>query len=191
MITVSKQVDFTLLTGQGTVTFGPADYVPLPDITSEGRLANLENAWVTLNHVTYPLINEGRHDFFSSYKYDTLLGLPRFVIFKPETNITTLQVFPAPSQAYDLSVYGKFQLTSLTANDDMSSLPSYYYLYLQFALAKYLAVYKGRMSAWSPELEDNYRVLKADMEAASSQNLDINVNNESFLNGAYRVRSGI
>jgi len=191
MITVSKQVDFTLLTGQGSVTFGPATFVPLPDITTEGRLANLENAWVTLSNVTYPLIQEGRNDFFSSYKYETLLGLPRYVIVKPETNITTVQVFPAPSQSYELSIYGKFQLTDLTSNDDMSTLPTYYYLYLQFALAKYLAVYKGRISAWTPELEDNYRVLKTDMEAASSQNLDIMINRESFLNGANRVRSGI
>ncbi len=191
MITVSKRVDFAITAGQGEVTFGSPDYVPTPDITTEGRLANLENAWVTLQHVTYPLIVESRHDFFSSYKFDTLLGLPRFVIVKPETNLTRLQVFPGPSQAYDLSVYGKFQLQNVTANDDMSSLPTYYFLYLQYALGKLLAAFKGRMSAWTPDLERDYLVLKSDMEAASSQNLEILTNNESWLNGAYRVRAGI
>ncbi len=191
MITVSKQVDFAVINGEGLITFGPADFVPTPDIINEGRLVNLENAWVTLEHVTYPLIIEDRHEFLSAYKYDALLGLPRYIIFYPQTNITTVQIFPAPSQAYELSVYGKFQLTELTSNDDMSSLPTYYYLYLQFALAKYLSVYKGRIQAWTPELEQNYLTLKADMEANSSQNLSINVNQESWLNGAWRVRSGI
>lgn len=191
MITVSKQVDFMIDIGQGEITFGESDYTPTPDVTSEGRLVNLLNAWVTLENVTYPLIDESRTEFFSSYKYATLAGLPRYVIVKPETNLTTVQVFPAPSQPYLLSVYAKFQLATLTANDDMSELPTYYFLYLQFALAKYLCKYKGRNAAWTPDLEDEYKQLKADMEAASSQNLDININNESWLNGAWRVRAGI
>lgn len=191
MITVSKQVDFLLNIGQREVTFGAADYVPTPDITSEGRLVNLLNAWVTLQNVTYPLIDESRTEFYSSYKYDTLDGLPRYVIVVPQTNLTTVRVFPGPSQPYNLSVYAKFQLNQLTSNDDMSELPSYYYMYLQFALAKYIAVYKGRMSAWTPDLESMYRDLEKDMIAASSTNLDININNESWLNGAWRVRAGI
>ena len=197
MITVSKQVDYLLSIGQGTVTIGDASFTPTPDInpvsvpTCPGRLANLLNAWITLDNVTYPLIDESRTEFWSSYKYAPLMGLPRYVIVQPETNLTRLQVYPGPSQPYLLSMYGKWQLQSVTANDDMSSLPSYYYMYLQFALAKYWAAYKARMAAWTPELEGMYKELKADMEATSSQNLDININNESWLNGAWRVRSGI
>lgn len=191
MITVSKQVDYMLSIGQGEITLGEPNYVPTPDITSPGRLVNLLNAWVTLQNVTYPLIDESRTEFFSSYKYATLAGLPRYIIVKPETNLTVVQVFPAPSQPYALSIYGKFQLNTLTANDDMSELPSYYYMYLQFALAKYLSVYKARASSWTPMLEEMYLTLEKDMVAASSVNLDVNINNESFLNGAWRVRSGI
>jgi len=191
MITVSKKVNFAVGIGVGEITFGPSDFVPTPDVTTEGRLVNLLNAWVSLNGITYPLIDESRTEFFSSYKYEPLAGLPRFIIVQPETNITRVQIYPKPSQPYDLTVYGKFQLATLTANDDMSELPTYFYLYLQFALAKYLAVYKGRMSAWTPELEQNYMTLKQDMESNSSQNLDINVNSESWLNGAWRVRAGI
>lgn len=191
MLTIAKQVDVIINTGQGLITFGPSDFVPLPDVTTEGRLANLENAWITLEHVTYPLIDVSRNKFFASYKYNTLAGLPRYIIVYPETNITTVQVFPAPSQQYLLSIYGKYQLPNVTSNSDMSSLPTYYQLYLQFALAKYLAAYKGRMNAWTADLEANYLSLKADMEAATSQNLDINTNNESWLNGKWRVISGV
>jgi hypothetical protein len=194
MITVSQQVDYQLGIGQGTITIGDASYVPTPDLTPPdcpGRLANLLNAWITLDNVTYPLIDESRTEFFSSYKYAPLMGLPRYVIVKPETNLTRLQVYPGPSQPYLLSIYGKWQLQSVTANDDMSSLPSYYYMYLQFALAKYLAVYKARADAWTPMLEQMYRDLEKDMIAASSVNLDLLTNQESWLNGSWRVRAGI
>ena len=73
----------------------------------------------------------------------------------------------------------------------MSSLPDYYTLYLQIALAKFLAIYKGRIGAWTPELQEVYITLKNDMEAQSSQNLSINTNQDCWLNGAYRVRAGI
>ena len=191
MITVSQQVDYLLGIGQGTITIGEPDYVPTPDITSPGRLVNLLNSWVTLDNVTYPLIDESRTEFFSSYKYAPLAGLPRYVIVQPQTNLTVFQVYPAPSQPYLVSIYGKWQLTDFTANSDMSELPSYYYMYLQFALAKYLAAYKGRAEAWTPFLQGMLDDLEKDMVAASSTNLDININNESWLNGAWRVRAGI
>lgn len=191
MLTISQQVDFLLEIGQGTIYSGEPTYVPTPDITSPGRLANLLNAWVTLDNVTYPLIDEKQTEFFSSYKYAPLAGLPRYIIIQPQTNLTAIQVYPAPSQPYLLSLYAKWTLPYLTLGGQMSELPTYYYMYLQFAVAKYYAVYKARAEAWTPLLESMYRDLEKDMVAASTQNLDININNESWLNGAWRVRSGI
>lgn len=191
MITVSKQVTFTVGINQGFITFGEPDYVPTPDVTTEGRLVNLENAWVQLEGITYPLIDESRNDFYASYKYEPLQGLPRYIIIRPDTNLTTVQIFPAPSQVYVLFIYGKFQLSSLSSNMDMSELPTYYLRYLRFALARDLAVYKGRAEAWTPLLDDMYRKAEIDMQANSSINLDVNTNQESWLNGAWRVRSGI
>jgi hypothetical protein len=190
LLTIPKQVDTPILTGQGRITYGDPSYVPTPDVP-QGRISNLLNAWITLNNVNYPLIVEKDTEFFSSYKYEPLLGLPRYIIMQPQTNLTLVQVFPAPSQAYLLSIYAKFQLIALTSNDTMTSLPDYMYLYLQFAIAKYLAFYKARSEAWTEKLEQEYLRLKATIEATSTQNLDINVNQESWLNGAYRVRAGI
>jgi hypothetical protein len=191
MITVAQQVDFTVGIGKGIITFGEPDFVPTPDVIVPGRLVNLENAWVNLEGITYPLIDESRHEFFSAYKYAPLQGLPRFIIIQPNTNLTTVQIYPAPSQTYLLSVYGKFQLSTVTSNDSLTQLPSYYIRYLRFALARDLAFYKGRTEAWTEKLEAAFREAEKDMDATSSQNLDINVNTESWLNGAWRVRSGL
>lgn len=190
LLPVPRQVDTTILNGQGFITFGDPSYVPTPDV-AQGRIANLLNAWVTLENVTYPLIVEKDTEFFSSYKYEALAGLPRYIIMQPQTNLTLVQVFPAPSQAYLLSIYAKFELQALTLNDDMSVLPDYMYLFLQFAVGKFMSFYKGRAEAWTEKLEQEYIRLRSTIESTSTQNLDINVNQESWLNGAWRVRAGI
>lgn len=190
LITVPQQVSFPVSENQGFITFGDATYTPTPDVTV-GRLANLENAWVLLDGITYPLINESRHDFFSTYKYEPLQGLPRFIIVQPQVNLTLVQIFPAPSQSYTLYVYGKFQLSVFNSNADMSLLPQYYIRYLRLALARDLAMYKARMSAWTTDLNAMFIEAEQNMTAASSQNMDIEVNTESWLNGSWRCRSGI
>jgi hypothetical protein len=190
MLTVSKRVDFVLPIGQRFITFGDPTYTPTPDVP-DGRLANLQNAWLTLDGVEYPLIDESRNVFFGSYKYAPQKGLPRFVIITNDTNLTTMQFYPSASQVYDVTVYGKFELPYVTENDDMSFLPLYYYRYLRLALARDLAFYKGRSSAWDEKLEAMFQEAKDEMESASAINLVIDTANESYLNGSWRVRAGI
>src|SRR4029077_8413991 len=131
----------TVSIGQKFVTFGDPTVIPVPDVT-EGRLSNLENAWLELQGVTYPLIDESRNVFFGSYKYEPQVGLPRFIIITNNTNLTTMQLYPAPSQVYTLFVYGKFELPYVVAGATMSGLPLYYYRFLRFALARDLSFYK-------------------------------------------------
>lgn len=190
LLTVAKTVEITLSIGQSEITFGSADYTPTPDVT-EGRLANLNNAWLDLEGVTYPLIDESRSVFFGSYKYDPQVGLPRYCIITNETNLTRMRIYPAPSQVYTLYVFGKYELSLLTANSDMSGLPNYYLRYLKFALARDLAMYKGRSAAWDSKLNAMYIEAKDNMESVSAVNVVINSPNDSYLNGYWRVKAGI
>lgn len=190
MLTVAKEISFTVINGQSEITFADADYPGVADV-KEGRLANLADAWLDLQGVTYPLIIENRDVFLGSYKYDPQLGLPRFVIIYNETDLTRLRIYPGASQVYDLHVYGKFELRSLTENDDMSILPAYYTLFFQFAVAKYLAAFKGRAAAWTDFLEGQYLDAKKDMESVSTVNVVIQSANESMLNGYWRVKAGV
>jgi hypothetical protein len=192
LITVAKKVQYTLSIGQQEVTFGAANPLdPLSPNVQEGRLANMQNAWLDLEGVTYPLVDESRNVFFDSYKYDPQVGLPRFAIITNETNLTRMRVYPAASQEYTLYVYGKFELSELGQNDLMVTLPYYYTRFLRFALGKDLAFYKGRSSAWDEKLEDTLKTAKQNMESVSTINLAINSANESYLNGAWRIKAGI
>jgi hypothetical protein len=190
MITVAKETSVSIAIDQRDITCGPADYVPTPDITL-GRLANLDSAWLLLDGVTYPLIIESRNEFLAAWKYDPLKGLPRFIIVMPETDIVRLRIYPAASQVYEFFLRGKFQLNTLTSNDDMNLVPQYYHRYLLFALAKDVAMYKGRMEAWTAPLEQMYQAAKDEMVASSEVNLAIVGERDSLLNGAWAIRAGV
>jgi hypothetical protein len=190
MITIAQEVNIPLAIGQGLLTVGPATFLPVPDITL-GRMANLTAAWLLLDGVTYPLIDKSRDEFLASFKYSPLQGLPRFIIVYQNVQTTTLQLYPAPSQYFQFYLRAKFEAPAITAASDMSSLPLYYSLFFSFEVAKYMAMYKGRAAAWTPELEAMRVEAKNMMEASSEVNLSITGDRASLLNGSWRVRAGI
>ncbi len=179
------------LSGQANLTFIHDTSDPAIAYIKEGRLANLDSAWLVLSGVTYPLIDKSRDEYLAAWKYEPLQGLPRFIILYPQVDLVSAQLYPAPSQFFEFFARGKFQLSELTSNDDMSSLPEYYRRYLLFAAAKDTCMYTGRAEAWTPKLEDMYIQAKDVMEAASEVNLSIAGDEQSLLNGAWRVRAGI
>jgi hypothetical protein len=179
------------ISGASLLTF--SHEIPTPSIAyiKEGRLANLDNAWLQLSGVTYPLIIKSRDEFLAAWKYEPLKGLPRFLITFPDTNLVRAQLYPAPSQFFDFFCRGKFQKVPLTSNDTLEGLPEYQELFLLYAVAKYVSKFKGRSAAWTDDLEAEYRELKDQMEAASEVNLSIAGDEQSLLNGSWRVMAGI
>lgn len=190
MLTIAKTVTLGLAIAQEEVTIGPATVAPVPNII-EGRPANWEHAWLELNGVTYPLIFKTRDEFLASFKYNPLQGLPRFIIPFPDTEFVTFRLYPAPSQFFEFNLRGKFQLPDLQPTDTLNSLPPYYQRYLLFALAKDLALFKGRVAAWTAPLEDELEKATKSMQAVSEVNLAIVGDEESLLNGSWRVRAGV
>lgn len=190
LLTIATTVNIPLAIGQQQVVCGPATFVPTPDITN-GRLANLDSAWLLLDGVTYPLIDQSRDVFLSSFKYDPLQGLPRFVIVYPDTNVVNIRIYPAPSQFFQFYMRAKFQLTNLNADSTLDGLPAYYTRFFLLAVAKDTSMYKGRADAWTDKLEMMLREAQDKMEAASEVNLSITGDRASLLNGSWRVRAGI
>lgn len=179
------------LSGLHNLTFTHDSSDPSVAYINQGRLANLDNAWLQLNGVTYPLIDKSRDNFLASWKYEPLQGLPRFIITFPDTNIVRAQLYPAPSQFFTFFCRGKFMLTDLDKDSDMSSLPQYYIRFFLFATARDVCMYKGRADAWTEKLEMRYQEARDVMEASSEVNLSIAGDEQSLLNGAWRVRAGI
>lgn len=187
---IAKHITFTLPIAQQEITFGSPTQIPTPDVT-QGRLSNAQNMWLELENVTYPLIIENRNTFFQSYKFDPQLGLPRFVIITNEVDLTRVRFYPAASQVYTVNVYGKFQLSNVTENDNMGLIPTYQVRFLKLALARDLSIYKGRMQAWNSQLQAMMVEAEQTIMSVSSVNLNIETEQESYLNGSWRVRAGV
>lgn len=201
MISIAKTVSASVNLGNDGVVFTAPDYnminyVPTPVLQNpvqiaEGRLANLNSAWLLLNGVTYPLIDKSRDNFLAAWKYDPLQGLPRFIITFPQNDIVGARIYPAPSQFFEFVCRGKFQLLDLNKDSDMSLVPQYYIRFLLFAGAREVCMYKGRADAWTDKLEALYQEARDTIESASEVNLAIAGDEQSLLNGAWRVRAGI
>jgi hypothetical protein len=191
LLTIARDIERVVIDGEGLLSIGSPDFVPTPDIL-EGRLVELINAWLILEGVTYPLIPLSTTEFDSSFKYEPLRGLPRYIIIRQETDISYVRIYPAPSQQFTLFIRAKFELSNVTTNDSMASLPKYYLRYLKFALASDLADYKGRSEAWTPKLEAKLKQAKSDMIAASAINLDVTTGDDSLTPAAkWRLISGL
>jgi hypothetical protein len=197
LTTIAKLVQIPLQRHVAFVIFVPPGTVLptiIPDNTvyyTGGRLSNLENAWINLDGLDYPLFDESRNVFFDSYKYFPLAGLPRYCIITNQVDQTTMQIYPKPSQFYELFVYGKFELPLLNINGTMAGIPSYQIRFFRLAVAKDLSLYKSRSAAWTPQLEDAYTDAKDVMESVSAINLAIQSDDDSYLNGHWRVQAGI
>lgn len=190
MLTIAKTVTVPINIPQQSVIIGPATVIPAPNII-EGRPAAWDDAWLELQGVTYPLIFKSREEFLASFKYNPLQGLPRFIIPFPQTDYVEFRLYPAPSQFFDFFLRGKFQLANYESTDTLDNLPAYYQRYLMFALAKDIALFKGRVAAWTPLLEQELVKATNNMQAVSEVNLAIVGEEESLLNGSWRVKAGI
>lgn len=187
---IATTLSCPLITGQTEVVIGPATFLPAPDITA-GRLSQYDSAWMILDNVTYPLIEQNRDEFLAAWKYEPLQGLPRFALAYPDTQVVRIRLYPAPSQAFTFYIRGKFQKTNLTVNDNFDSYPDYWVRFFLLATARDVSLYKGRADAWTPRLEQTYQEAKDIIEASSEVNLSIVGEKESLLNGAWRVRAGV
>ena len=188
LMTVNKEVSYTLVANTENVTFGVAGSGA--DLTT-GYLSYVQSAWVVLDNVTYPLIATDRNIFDQSFKYSPLPGLPRFFVMNYGDTMATMRIYPRPSQEYTLYVKGKFSIVELTTNDDMSVVPFYLTRWLRLAVSRDVAFYKGRQEAWTDKLEMLLREAENEMIAATPMNVKIFSDRDAMLNGADRVRAGV
>lgn len=197
MMTIASTQTVALTVGQEFVTAGPPPPVTIPPTPplyniNVGRMANWESAWLNLMGVDYPLVFKTQDQWHSSFKYQPLSGLPRFIIPFPDVQSVSFRLYPSPSQFFQFFIRGKFQLPNYLSTDDtMLTLPGYYNRYFLFAVAKDLALFKGRTEAWTDKLEDELIKASKIIQANSEVDLAIVGDEESLLNGSWRVRAGV
>ncbi|HJY22900.1 MAG TPA: hypothetical protein VJ279_08455 [Hanamia sp.] len=92
-----------------------------------------------IQSVRYQTRNQGRQDYFGSFRATGIQSLPWNWHFERELNGGRLFLYFVPDVAYPLEIWGSFRLTSVTMFQDLSlTLDKFYTNFLLYLLAERL-----------------------------------------------------
>jgi hypothetical protein len=143
----------------GQQTYSISDMISGTDIMAD-RLVDLSFANYTVQPeasepIIYPLKIISKAEYYNVVRLDNLLTRPGFIFLNKQATESFITVYPAPDQPYPFSIQVKSMINELNSQDDLTSLPPFYYGFLKYALArKFLAYYPS--GNWPPQNEEEY-----------------------------------
>lgn len=182
-----KTIEFPLVISQKEYIIS-RDISLNPDVIFDQCILPL-HVQLNLSSVRYPVeIVPDIYDYNIS-RYDNVTTIPWRVYFQNSPGATTLDFIVFPSSDFTCKLKGKFALTYLEENENITTLPNYYHLFLKFALGRMLSKhYIG--SAWPPENEAMYKELLDSVTSANDMSLAANTGaslktrwNDNYYNG--------
>lgn len=102
---------------------------------------------VTFNNdtVRYPMDSVSRKTYFATARADDISSLPFSWYFLRQTGGGTLYMYFLPSDTFEIKLMGKFALTDVALNTDISEVyDGAYIAYLRHALAEYICSEYGK-----------------------------------------------
>ncbi len=115
---------FTFNTIQGQEDY----YIP--------NLYYMDSLTFNIGTVRYSLIDTSRKEYFSGPRVDDVQSLPYEYRIEREKGGSRIYLYFVPSQVFVMKMSGKFGLTDVTLNTDMSLLYDPFYIeYLRYSLA--------------------------------------------------------
>lgn len=100
------------------------------------NLLSIETFVFYLQTIRYPLRFENRDAYFGSARTEGILSLPYKYYLERQLGGSNLYIYFLPDQDYSMELWGKFALTSVTINQDLTAtLDGFYIEYLHYALA--------------------------------------------------------
>lgn len=105
------------------------------DITG---LVDVESMTFTMNNnVRYPMTWVNRDAYFGSGRVNNIQSIPFIYHTERQLNGTRVYVYYLPMDTYTFQIFGKFALTDVTNNTDLSTVyDGFYTAYLRYALAE-------------------------------------------------------
>lgn len=183
-----NSLTFNFVIGQGEYTL--SDMITSPDV-STNRVISVSNAFFKTpasgsNAVVYTMTQLNETNFYQSLTQDVFTGLPNVFFIRAEKNQTRLVVYPQPDQAYECTLICKLMLDSVTANQDLSLVPPYYYGFLKYALARrFLGYYPS--GNWSEMLESEYQEYYSALKGANPLDMTITPTPGLSVTGQYYI----
>jgi hypothetical protein len=108
------------------------------------NLVEAETLTFSIGQVRYASAAVARKAYFGTARVGGVNALPFCWHAEKTLGGTNIYLYYLPSAAYDLKVWGKFALGSVTIDQDLSlTLDDFYIEYLRYALASYMCAEEG------------------------------------------------
>jgi hypothetical protein len=128
MITYYTYTNFDTIIGQETYN------IP--------NLVEIDTLTFNINTVRYNMIRDNRRRYFGQSRVDDLKSLPFHYYAERQLGMMVIYLYFIPSDIYVMKIEGKYSLSQVTLQTDLSPLLEHFYiLYLKYALAKRIADY--------------------------------------------------
>lgn len=152
------------------------------DSYSIPNLYEVETMTFFIQTVRYPMQKAARKEFFGDARVTNILSLPfQFHVERKEGG-ADVRVYFAPIDAYPFQIWGKFGLTDVTINQDLSLVYDRFYIeYLRYALADYICEDSG--VSFNPQ--SAARLLQLEKMLMDVSPPDLRIYKQSTLRGEY------
>lgn len=166
-------IDFIMTVGKDK--YSVSDIVPA-DINAD-RIIDLSFANYVVQPqasepIVYPMKIINKATYYNVVRLQNLLARPGFIFLDKQATESFLTVYPAPDQPYPCSVKCKVMINSLTANQDLTDLPPFYYGFLKYAIGREFRSYYPSAN-WNETAEEKYQDYISTLKNANETDLTI------------------
>ena len=158
---------FTLTTAQGTEMY----FIP--------NLAEADTVTFNIGEVRFSMNELTRKEYFGSPRVDELQALPFSYRIERCLGGANLYLYFVPNQDYVVNIWGKFSLTDVTLNQDLSlTYDGFYISYLRHYLASKLCSEYGQTFPDGAQKE----FMRIEKKLKSASPADLSISKQSFFN---------
>lgn len=152
------------------------------------NLVYMESMTFNIGTVRYPMEPALRQEFWGSARALDISSLPFQYHFERENGGARVYVYFTPDSNYPANITGKFGLTDVTLQTDLSlTYDGAYISYLRYALASYMCEYYG----FPFPLASMKRLLEMERALANQSPPDMSLRKLSTLSSGYSINYGI
>lgn len=102
-------------------------------------LISVDTMTFNIGDVRYAMSEETRASYFGQYRIDNIQSLPFQYRMERELDGMNVYMYFVPSQVFLMKIWGKFSLTEVSLNTDLSLLYDFYYIeFLRHDLARWI-----------------------------------------------------
>jgi hypothetical protein len=102
-------------------------------------LISAETLTFNIQTVRYTMIRKSRTEYFQTPRANNVISIPFQYHFEREKGGSRLWMYFLPNETYEFTLHGKFSLSDVSLNQDLSLILDQFYIeYLRYALAEYM-----------------------------------------------------